>query len=123
MAFLLAGDDGTVRRALAPVLAVILLAGCGVPQEPAKQAEEVHSIAAEGALLAHEAGEGTLDTFTSEHAKALRKLLGELRPVIEDERLARRADAVDSALGRLERDPGDRQQAFRLERRLEALAG
>jgi hypothetical protein len=111
-----------VRRSLALGI-VALLAGCGVPQEPAKQAEELHSLAAEGALLAHEASEGSHDAFTTEHAKALRKLLGQLRPAIDDGRLARRATEVDAALARLARDPGDREQAARIERRLEELAG
>jgi uncharacterized lipoprotein len=110
-----------VRPALA--LTVLVLAGCGVPQEPAKQAEEVHSIAAEGALLAHEASEGSLDAFTSEHAKALRKMLTEVRAEIEIERLAGRAAEVDAALSRLADEPGDREQARLLERRLEELAG
>jgi hypothetical protein len=111
-----------VRRSLALGI-VALLAGCGVPQEPVKQAEELHSLAAEGALLAHEASEGSHDAFTTEHAKALRKLLGQLRPAIKDGRLARRATEVDAALARLARDPGDREQAARIERRLEELAG
>ena len=38
--------------------AVVLFVGCGVPQELSKQAEEVGSVAAEGALLAHDAGVG-----------------------------------------------------------------
>ena len=102
---------------------VALLAGCGVPQDPAEQAEELHSVAAEGALLAHEASEGSHDAFTTEHAEALRKLLGQLRPAIEDDRLAQRAAAVDASLERLARDPGNREQAARLERRLGELAG
>ena len=110
-------------RLVVALCAACLLAGCGVPQEPADQAEEVHSVAAEGALLAHEAGEGSLETFTSEHAQALQGLLRELRPAIEDERLLRRAAAVDAALARLAEDPGDRAQAYRLERRLRELAG
>jgi len=110
-----------MRRALA--LAVVLLAGCGAPQDPAKQAEDVHSVAAEGALLAHEASEESLDAYTTEHAKALRKLLGEVRSAIDDPRLARRADEVDAALATLADDPGDRKRAAVLERRLEELAG
>jgi hypothetical protein len=110
-----------VRIALA-LTAACLLAGCGVPQELSKQAEEVHSVAAEGALLAHEASEGSLDTFTREHAKALQKLLGELRPAIDDERLARTSDAVDAALSSLAEHPGDRANASRAERRLDAAA-
>ena len=107
-----------MRRALFFAAALLLISGCGVPQELSKQAEEVHSVAAEGAVLAHEASEGSLDTFTREHAKALRKLLGELRPAIEDERLARTSDSVDAALAKLAEHPGDRTDARRLERSL-----
>jgi hypothetical protein len=114
------GDTTSVRSWAA--LLVLVLAGCGVPQELSKQAEEVHAVAAEGALLAHEASEGSLDTFTSEHATALRKLLGQLRPAIEDAQLARTADAVDAALTSLAEHPGDRTNASRLERRLDAAA-
>jgi hypothetical protein len=103
-------------------LLVLVLAGCGVPQQLSKQAEEVHAVAAEGALLAHEASEGSLDSFTTEHAKALRKLLGQLRPAIEDAQLARTAGAVDAALTSLADHPGDRANARRLERRLDAAA-
>ena len=110
-----------MRRPLA-LGVVAVLAGCGVPQEVPKQAEEVHSVAAEGALLAHEASEGSLDAFTAEHAKALRKLLGQLRPAIEDDRLARTADAVDASLAGLAEDPGDRTKAADLERRLDDAA-
>jgi hypothetical protein len=110
-----------VRRATV-VAALLLLAGCGAPQERSKQAEEVHSVAAEGALLAHEASEGSLDTFTREHAKALREVLAELRPAIEDDRLGATADAVDATLARLAEDPGDKAEAARLERRLDGAA-
>jgi hypothetical protein len=110
-----------VRRTLA-LGVVVVLAGCGVPKEPAKQAEEVHSVAAEGSLLAHEAREGSLDTFTSEHAKALRKLLGQLRPAIVEQRLARLADDVDRSLERLATNPGDRPLAGEVERDLDEAA-
>jgi hypothetical protein len=102
---------------------VVVLAGCGTPQELAKQAEEVHSVAAEGALLAHEAAEGdTRDTFAREHAKALRKLLGKVRPAIEEPRLATVADDVDRTLAELARTPGDRERAAGAERKLERAA-
>ena len=104
-------------------LAVLLVGGCGVPQEPTKQAEEIHSVAAEGALLAHEAAEGdTRDAFAQEHAKALRKVLGELRPALDDPRLATLADDVDGELAALERSPGDRDRAAAAERELESSA-
>ena len=105
------------------VIVVLALAGCGAPRELAKQAEEVHSVAAEGALLAHEAAEGdTRDTFAEVHAAALRKLLGELRPAIDDARLAAVADDVDRTLSELARTPGDRERAAGAERKLEAAA-
>jgi hypothetical protein len=108
-----------VHRILA-FAAVVLLSGCGVPDEPSKQAEEVHSFAAEGALLAHGAAEGsTLTTFTSEHAKAIRELLEQLRPAIEERRLARIATDVSTSLARLAAAPGDRAKSRALERRLE----
>ena len=115
------GENGCVRVGV--VLVVLLLMGCGVPQELSKQAEEVHSVAAEGALLAHEAAEGdTRDTFAREHSKALRKLLGQVRPAIEEPRLATVADDVDRTLAELARRPGDRKAAAGAERRLETAA-
>jgi predicted outer membrane protein len=123
LAFAVAGENERVRTALAAV-AVAVLAGCGVPHELAKQAEEVQSVSAEGALLAHDASEGsTTKTFTREHAKALRKLLRPVREAIEDERLAGVADDVDRTLGELEAAPGDEALAAGAERKLEQLAG
>ena len=111
-----------MRIALA-LIALLLAGGCATPQEPAKQAEGIHSVAAEGALLAHEAAEGdTREAFAREHAKALRKLLGELRAAIDDRRLAALADDVDGELAALERSPGDRDRAAAAERRLDSAA-
>ena len=102
---------------------VVALAGCGTPQELSKQADEVHSVAAEGALLAHEAAAGdTLDTFAREHAQALRKLLGKVRPAIEEPRLAAVSDDVDRTLAEFARTPGDRSRAAAAERKLERAA-
>jgi hypothetical protein len=114
------GDTTGVRGWAA--LVVLVLAGCGVPQGLSKQAEEVHSVAAEGALLAHEASEGSLDSFTRTHAKALRKRLDELRPAIENDTLARTAEEVDTELTSLASHAGDRAEAERLESRLEHAA-
>ena len=111
---------GTTGIAGAAVLAVALVLTACQPTDVAKQAEEVASVAAEGALLAHGAAEGTTtDTFAREHAEALRTLLGQVRGVIEDERLARIAADVDAALGRLADDPGDEPAAARVEDELE----
>ena len=123
VAFAAGGDNSRMRLAIA-ICAACLLAGCGTPQELSKQAEEVHSVAAEGALLAHGAAEGdTTETFTSEHAKALRKLLRPVRGAIEDERLTGIADGVDRTLGELEASPGDEALAAGAERKLDELAG
>lgn len=111
---------GTTGIAAAAVLAVALVLTACQPTDVAKQAEEVASVAAEGALLAHGAAEGTTtDTFAREHAEALRTLLGQVRGVIEDERLARIAADVDAALGRLADDAGDEPAAARVEDELE----
>lgn len=112
------------RVCLILVLALVAVAsGCGAPQELPKQAEEVGSVAAEGSLLAHYAAEGsTTGTFTREHAKALRKLLGEVRPAIDDRGLARIAERADAALGRLAEDPSDRSGAAHLKDELSWLA-
>jgi hypothetical protein len=110
-----------VRVAL--VLITFALAGCGVPHDQPKQADEVASVAAEGSLLAHDASEGsTTETFTREHAKALRKLLEKLRPAIEHDDLAEIAAKVDAMLTALGEEPGDRQRAGTLERSLEHAA-
>jgi len=102
------------------VLALLLLAGCGVPQELSKQAEEVESVAAEAALLAHDAGESsTTATFTREHSKALRKLLRQVEPAIEDPRLSELAQRVDRSLAQLGDKPADEARARQLERDLE----
>ena len=105
--------------AAAAVAAALVLTACQ-PTEVSKQAEEVASVAAEGALLAHGAAEGTTtDAFAREHAEALRTLLGHVQGVIEDERLAGIAAGVDAALGDLADDPGDETGAARVEDELE----
>jgi paraquat-inducible protein B len=103
--------------------AVAATAGCGVPHELSKQAEQVASVAAEGALLAHDAAEGdTTETFTSEHAAALRQLVEELRPSIEQRELEQVVEDVSVALEELVETPGDRTRAGMLERKLEGAA-
>lgn len=114
-----AGQTGSVRIRAVTVALVLLGAGCGAPAEPAKQAEQLHSIAAEGALLAHGAAQGgSTGPFTREHAKALRDLIAQLRPKLEDGHLAELAASIDEDLATLaaDGDPGG------VERRLEQQA-
>jgi hypothetical protein len=110
-----------MRVALA--LVVLLVAACGVPREPAEQAEHVQSVAAEGALLAHGAAEGSAtDPFVEVHARALHELLEQARPAIELHSLGVVAADVSAALEALAAAPGDEALARRLERDLEGAA-
>lgn len=112
-----------MRAVALAAVAAALLAGCGVPQELPEQAEEVQSVAAEGALLARGAAAGeTLDAFVRVHADALEQRLGQVRPAIDDRRLRRLADAVGRALERLAATPGDRARAGALARELRRTA-
>jgi hypothetical protein len=98
----------------------LLLSGCLAPSEPAKQAEEISSVSAEGALLAHEVGEGEVtDTFARVHAQALRKKLSELEPKVQVDALAELLRNADAGLALLE---GDSLDAGPIERRLDGVA-
>jgi hypothetical protein len=102
--------------ALAGAAAALAAAGCGVPSEPKKQAEEVESVAAEGALLARDAAKGrTTATFARVHAEALRERLKALRPKIVEPTLARIEREVDSALRQLAESPGEADVAAPLD--------
>jgi hypothetical protein len=110
-------------RILALGCSLILLAGCGVPSEPSKQADEIESIAAEGALLAHDASEGgTTGPFVRVHADALRELLRALQPKVEVDVLRRLLLDTDRSLTTLAGAPGDRALASRVERTLSKVA-
>jgi hypothetical protein len=108
-----------VKRA-ALVACSLFLSGCLVPSEPAKQAEEISSISAEGALLAHGVAEdGVTDTFTRVHTEALRKKLSELEPEVQVDAVSTVLRQADTALALLQDDaaaPGV------LERRLERIS-
>jgi hypothetical protein len=107
-----------LKRTLA-LSAVLLLPACGGSGPLEKQAGDVASIAAEGSILAHDAAEGdTTATFTSVHARELRKKLVALAGDVEDRRLGRIAGMVAHDLERLSATPTDRVAAGRLERRL-----
>ena len=117
------GQNGRVRFGAVLAAALLALAGCVVPSDPAKQAEEIHSIAAEGALLAHDASEGdTTSPFTRVHADALRKNLAKLEPKVRTAELRALLEDTDDALAELAGEPGDEQRARRLEARLDRIA-
>ena len=109
-----------MRRGSLVVICSLLLSGCLVPSEPAKQAEEISSISAEGALLAHEVGDGDVTTtFARVHARALRKKLSELEPKVQVDALARLLRDADAGLAVLE-DEASHEAS--VERRLERIA-
>jgi hypothetical protein len=108
-----------VRRGVL-VICSFLLSGCLVPSEPAKQAEEIASISAEGALLAHEVGEGDVTgTFARVHAEGLRRKLSELDPNVQVDALAELLRNADAGLALLEDGSVD---AGPVEQRLEGIA-
>jgi hypothetical protein len=113
-----------VPRALSLAVALTLaIAACGSSSSPTKQAEELESVAAEGALLAHDAAEGdTTSPFTTVHARALGELAAKVERAAATERLERLARTVGSELARLERSPSDRHGAASVEQSLEDAA-
>jgi hypothetical protein len=113
-----------VRRRLALVAALaVAAAACGVPSSPEQQADQIASIAAEGAILAGDAADGdTTSVFAGEHAAALRKKADELRGAISGARLRQLAAEVVAQLERLEDSPGSGTVAAEVERRLQAAS-
>ena len=112
-----------MKRPLAIVLSSLALSGCLVQTEPSKQADDIASVAAEGALLAHDAAEGdTTATFTRVHSGDLRSKLAQLEPNVEVQALSRLLATTDRELGALEADPGDRARARVVERRLDRVS-
>lgn len=117
------GKQRFVLRPPTILVVALLLVGCGTPTSVEKQAEEIASRAAEGALLAHDAAEGdTTATFTRVHADALRRKVEALASQIDHPRLARVARTVAAALERIGADADDRGAAIGVEIRLERAA-
>jgi 5'-deoxynucleotidase YfbR-like HD superfamily hydrolase len=113
-----------MKRIWVAIVGLVVAAGCGVPSDPKKQAEDVGSIAAEGALLAHDAAEGDTTTpFTRIHSRALEQKLDPLLDAIKQDRLARVAADVDRLLDQLEQDPTDQAKAARVGHELDRAAG
>jgi outer membrane murein-binding lipoprotein Lpp len=103
-------------------VAVVVVAGCGVPQKVSQQAEELQSIAAEGALLAQDLVDGrTISTFARVHAGALRKKAETLRTGITDPVLGDLATDVVLQLSRLE-GAGEKRTSAAVQGRLEQAA-
>jgi hypothetical protein len=117
----LSGKSPRVRRLAALAAAALLVSGCG--STATKQAEDVHSVAAEGALLAHDAAEGsTTSTFTRVHGRALRDLATKVAEEPKNRFVGAVAGIVASQLDALADHPGDRVRADRVQRVLERAA-
>jgi hypothetical protein len=99
------GHNVPVRRTLL-FAALALVAGCGQPTQPKKQAEDLGSVAAEGALLAHDAADGSsTGPFTRVHSEVLREDVQKLEPKLKQRVLIRLADEIRSALDELPDEP------------------
>ena len=114
-----AGKTRAVRVLLpfALAVAVAATAACGVPSDPREQAGEVASVAAEGALLAHDAESGaSTSAFVRTHADALRERLENLEPEIVEPALRPIARKTAAALVLLASDASSAGVAATLER-------
>jgi hypothetical protein len=111
-----------VRRLVVVAIASAALGACG-GGGAAKQAEQLGSASAEGALLAQHAADGeALGPFTKVHARDLHELAAPLEESGSTAEVRRLARAVSAALERLREDPGDREQASRVAALLRAAA-
>jgi hypothetical protein len=119
-----------IRLSLAlPVLA-LLLCSCGGGQlskkELQKDVESIQSLAAEGALVAREAADGsTTDVFVRVHSQSLQKAADKVEQKLSSAQASGSLDAdranaqqlaarVADELGRLHAHPGDRARAAQL---------
>jgi len=125
---------------LAPLaIAVFLAAGCGgggtlSRDSFRKEVESIQSVAAEGALLAHDAADGRTTTpFVSVHSEVLAKSAGKVarklesatvEPGLEPDRMraARLATNIEDELDQLDEHPDDRADARRVADELEEIA-
>ena len=125
-----------LRRGSLIALGLLLVAGCGgggsaSQKDIQKQFEAIHSLAAEGALVADGAADGrTTDVFVRVHTgyldQAARKIQAQLSSArasgaAERDRLraARLASRVAEQLAMLGHDPGNNEAAHGIQRRLE----
>lgn len=117
-----AGYKRAMRRRTVLALAALVLAGCGSRSET-KQADDLGSVAAEGALVAHDASEGsTTDNFTRVHGRALRDLARKVQDAPASPPVGRLAGRIAGDLDELADHPGDERRAARIQRDLERAA-
>jgi uncharacterized protein YceK len=111
-----------MRRLTVFAAATLLLAGCG-SQSAKKQAGDLGSVAAEGALVAHDASEGsTTNNFTRVHGRALRDLAKKVQDKPASPPVGRLATSIVGDLDQLADHPGDEGRAAQIERRLTRAA-
>jgi hypothetical protein len=102
-----------LRRVL--LLSLVVLAGCG--STASQQGEELQSLAAEGALLAHDVREGDAwRPYTRAHTAELAEQASSLRSAAKDRRVRLLARVVARQLELLAN--ADRRQAAQIETRL-----
>ena len=110
-----------MRSALTTALLVVL-AGCGRRRSSRSRPRRFTRSRRRARCSRTRRRGRTTETFTREHAKALRKLLRPGRAGDRGRAARRTADDVDAALGELADDPGDEAHRRRLERRLDEAA-
>ena len=127
-------------RRLAPfAIAVSLAAGCGgggtlSHDSLRKEAESIQSVAAEGALLAHDSADGRTTTpFVSVHSEVLAESAGKVaqklesaavEPGLEQDRARaeRLATRIEEELDQLDEHPDDQVEARRVADELDQAA-
>jgi small-conductance mechanosensitive channel len=128
-----------VRRLAPFAIAVSLVAGCGgggtlSRDSLRKEAETIQSVAAEGALLAHDSADGRTTTpFVSVHSEVLAESAGKVaqklesaavEPGLEQDRARaeRLATRIEEELDQLDEHPDDQAEARRVADELDQAA-
>jgi small-conductance mechanosensitive channel len=129
-----------VRRLAPFAIAVSLAAGCGggggtlSHDSLRKEAESIQSVAAEGALLAHDSADGRTTTpFVSVHSEVLAESAGKVaqklesaavEPGLEQDRARaeRLATRIEEELDQLDEHPDDQAEARRVADELDQAA-
>jgi hypothetical protein len=128
-----------VRRLAPFAIVVSLVAGCGgggtlSRDSLRKEAETIQSVAAEGALLAHDSADGRTTTpFVSVHSEVLAESAGKVaqklesaavEPWLEQDRARaeRLATRIEEELDQLDEHPDDQAEARRVADELDQAA-